>query len=231
MPISYDLHSKQEQPSGLILPNTLVRPIQQDPYAARQGSLVAKDCDSDRRCISEHPDSYRHAPCTHWEREAGRPPSQPGCAATTSQLPSARNADGPLFLPWQPLPPPPPPPQAHWDTNPPADLVSEEALEPVQTHRVAEFAQAAASEQIILRIGTPSDSESKAGQRPLSAPRPLARRALHGRHDLRCHSLDLFCLDLTRGLGLHARESRAGAARVDSGDSGDRHGCPRQGPD
>ena len=97
--------------------------------------------------------------------------------------------------------PPPPPPQAHWDTNPPADLVSEEALEPVQTHRVAEFAQAAASEQIILRIGTPSDSESKAGQRPLSAPRPLARRALHGRHDLRCHSLDLFCLNLTRGLG------------------------------
>ena len=108
MPISYELHSKQEQPSGLILPNTLVRPIQQDPYAARQGSLVAKDCDSDRRCISEHPDSYRHAPCTHWEREAGRPPSQPGCAATTSQLPSARNADGPHVLPWQPLPPPPP---------------------------------------------------------------------------------------------------------------------------
>ena len=42
------------------------------------------------------------------------------------------------------------------------------------------------------------------------------------------HQPDLFCPGLTRALGWHARESPAGAARVDSGDSGNCHGYPRQ---
>ena len=67
---------------------------------------------------------------------------------------------------------------------------------------------------LVRRVGSGARSLGGADQRP--APRSPS-------HD---HPPDIFCPSLTRGLGWHARELRAGAARVVSGNSRNRHGYP-----